>query len=171
MISRWYYSKSRVWNLWILFQHHQVLVDKIHVRCTQDPFSCLLSLACFILDRGVPDNYPRRHQLIQPARGHEATIDDNPVPESLFPSRLNTALTNQSESRRKPNEPSKLTTPTSQLSYKAMTPRAERPLDGFTLQRDGGHGRSQTQAHSSQGNKPNQSTEGRTNSKRTKARK
>lgn len=96
------------------------------------------SFACIILDRGLPDSYPRKVQLIQPARLQDLELAKQDT-ESLYESRLATAAAPRQPvkpSRQRTGNSSNMLTPNSQLSYKAMTPRADRLPSSLTLQKD-----------------------------------
>lgn len=103
-----------------------------------------------IIILGVPENYPRRHQLILPAKVQDLQVIES-EPDTAYQTRLNTALHESALGSKQltvPPPPKRLTppskhsTPRSQLSYKAISPKADPLPPGLGLQRDAGQGRS-----------------------------
>jgi len=93
----------------------------------------------------VPDNYVRRHQLIYPAKVQDLQVAQSEADTADYLTRLNTAL-QSTVAGSKQQQTTKMPTPPSQLSYKALTPKAAPLPPSLALTRHGGHGRSDIQA-------------------------
>lgn len=87
---------------------------------------------------GLPDTSPRQVQLIQPARMRDLELAGQDS-ESSYESHLATTAAVQQTvkpSRQRTTNSSNLVTPTSQLSYKAMSARADPLPSSLALQKD-----------------------------------
>lgn len=84
----------------------------------------------------------RKHQLIHPAKAQDLQAGPSEI-DVDYMTRINTALHEsamESKQHRTVTAP-KMPTPPSQLSYKALTPKAAPLPPSLSLQRGGGHGR------------------------------
>ncbi|XP_067941284.1 uncharacterized protein [Watersipora subatra] len=122
-------------------RNHTVLVAHLPLKTKEDPIKWQAALTCLLLDKGVPESYVRKHQLIHPAKAQDLQATQNDT-DSVYLSRLHNALhesAGESKQRTARTAP-KLPTPRSQLSYKAMTPKAAPLPPSLSMQRQG-HGR------------------------------